>query len=484
MIDFLNSPCSLLDLETTGMSAHADRITEVAVLNWSLGQTPQSWEQLIDPGCGIPEMISQLTGITPGMVSGQPYFEDIAGDLWQRLDDSILVAHNARFDYAFLKAAFRACGYDYKPRIVCTLKLSRALFPEWPRHNLDAICAAIGYPRSSSHRAMADTQAMFAFLCYAIAHRGEAAVNAAAASQFKKPALPIYLDQAEIDAIPDTPGVYYFYGEDGGLLYVGKSKHLRSRVNAHFSADHRSGKEMRLSQSVRSIEYRKTVGELGALLLENSEIKALAPIYNRRQRRYRSLWIWQLNIGEGGFLQPVLSNQPARGWTVCGDVYGPYRNRSTALKSLRRQLAEQQLCLRVLGLETGQGACFAHQLGQCRGACVGRESVAAHNLRLQLGFAEQKLSSWPYPGAVAIRESSADGAEHCFHLVHHWAYLGAARDWDELLALLRAAEEVSFDIETYRLLLKTLRHSDGRYEVLEVPAEIGSEASAHLSQIS
>lgn len=475
-------PCCLLDLETTGMSASADRITEVAVLSWSLGEIPQSWEQLIDPGCGIPEMISQLTGITADMVSGKPQFEDVAESLWHRLNDGVLVAHNARFDYSFLKAAFRACGYDYRPRIVCTLKLSRALFPQWPRHNLDAICAAIGYPRSVSHRAMADTQAMFAFLCYAIAHRGEQAVNAAAARQFKKPALPAYLDQAEIDAIPDSPGVYYFYGEDDSLLYVGKSKHLRSRVNAHFSADHRSGKEMRLSQSVRRIAYRQTVGELGALLLENAEIKALAPIYNRRQRRYRSLWIWRLEASVDGFLQPVLSDQPALGWTVRGDVYGPYRNRSTATKYLRNQLAEQQLCLRVLGLESGQGACFARQLGQCRGACVGAESIDSHNLRLQLAFAGQKLRPWPHPGPVAIRESSDDGSEQCYHLVNHWAYLGAAGDWEELTALLQATETAMFDIETYRLLLKTLSRGAREYQVLEIPASAAfDEDSSSLS---
>lgn len=465
MSDFLSSACCLVDLETTGMTAGADRITEIAVLDWRHGELPRSWEQLVNPGCGIPDMISRLTGISNRMVATQPPFEAIAEALWQRLQGRILVAHNARFDYGFLKAAFQACGYDYKPRIVCTVKLARALFPEWPRHNLDAICSAIGYPCEHRHRALADTQAMFAFLCYAIAHKGEEAVNRAAARQFKKPSLPIHLEQSVIDAIPNRPGVYYFFGEDGALLYVGKSKQLRTRVNAHFSADHRSSREMRLSQAVRHIEFRETLGELGALLLENAEIKALAPIYNRRQRRYRSLWVWRLQC-QDGFLQPVLYDQPAVGWRVEGEVYGPYRNRSTASKALRQLLAEHQLCLKVLGLEAATGACFAHQLGQCRGACIGEESARAHNLRLQLAFAGRKLKSWPFAGPVAIREVSADGGDCCYHLVDHWAYLGVARDPEEWQQCLRAGDSAMFDIETYRLLLKCFR--DRQHDLLAV----------------
>lgn len=473
MITVLDKPCALVDLETTGCSTSADRITEVGVLTCSGGEPPQSWEQLVNPGTGIPENISLLTGITPAMVADQPYFDEIAHELWHRLQGHLFVAHNARFDYGFLKRAFAACDYRFKPQILCTLKLSRTLFPQWRRHSLDALCEQIGYPRGTSHRAMADVQAMFAFLCYAIRHCGQEAVNRAAAKQLRQPALPPHLCAEEIEAIPDGPGVYHFYGDDNRLLYIGKSKTLRTRIRSHFAADHHSGKEMALSQSVRRIEVTETVGELGALLLENQQIKALAPIYNRRQRRYRSLWVWRLIQGEEGFLRPELNDQPVVGWQVCGDVYGPYRNRSTARKAFELMIRERALCKRVLGLESGEGACFARQLNQCHGACEGRESVAAHNLRLIEAFAARRINPWPWPGPVALEERGEEGGQRCYHLVHQWAWLGTADSRERLGELLESCDDRAFDIETYRLLLRAFQ--SGRYTV--VPTRDNTQAA-------
>ena len=131
----------------------------------------------------------------------------------------------------------------------------------------------MGYVRETSHRAMADVEAMCAFVEYAIAEHGVAAVNSAAQAQFKRPSQPIHISTELIDAIPKAAGVYRFYGEDDSLLYIGKSINLNDRVKSHFNADLRNSKEMRLSQEVRDLDWTVTVGELGALLLENQEIK-------------------------------------------------------------------------------------------------------------------------------------------------------------------------------------------------------------------
>ncbi len=477
MLSLLDQPCALVDLETTGTNPRADRITEIGLLACDADSAPQSWEQLINPGSGIPEYISRLTGITPTMVAEQPYFADVAETLWQQLQGRIFVAHNARFDYGFLKTAFRACGYDFKPQVVCTLKLSRALFPDWPRHSLDAICQAIGYPRDTRHRAMADAQALFAFLSYAFAHCGSEAVNAAVARQLKRPSLPAHLDAAAIEALPDSPGVYYFYGDNDRLLYVGKSKSLRTRIQSHFSADHRSSREMTLSQSVRRIDFTRTPGELGALLLENRHIKELAPIYNRRQRRYRHLWIWRLVADPAGFVQPKLENNPAGGWRVAGEVYGPYRNKGMARKSLQALIREHRLCNKALGLESGPGPCFGRQLEQCQGACEGRETALSHNLRLSQALAGRRLQVWPFDGPIAIPETSDDGEQHCYHIIDQWAYLGAAGDFAELETLLQqCGDNVQFDLETYRLLLRAI--SDGQHRIIEYTAHDPDTAHA------
>jgi DNA polymerase III subunit epsilon len=449
----LNLPLALLDLETTGGNPVRDRITEVGLCLWHDDGSEWYWESLVNPYTAIPEFIRQITGISQGMVEDAPGFEELSAELFRYLEDSVLVAHNARFDSAFLRRAFEGCGFRYRPRVLCTLRLARRLYPDWPSHSLDNICHQIGYRRDVSHRAMADVVAMKAFLEYAIEDCGKAAVEAAARQQWQLPSLPVHLSRADIDRIPDEPGVYRFYGENDGLLYVGKSTKLRSRVLSHFNGDHSSAKEMKLAQLVRSIDWETTAGELGALLRENEQIKQLGPVFNRRQRRQRSLWYFRLEAVEG-YLQPVLSEQALEGgWRVSETVYGLYKTRKQARDALLKLASEHRLCQRRLGLEKGRGSCFGYQLQRCAGACVGEESHTTHNLRLQEALASKRLLPWPYgEPVVAIEER---GEQRDFHLIDYWAYLGTVNCAEQVLPIFTEKSR-RFDWDSYKLLIRHL----------------------------
>lgn len=460
MPNILDMPYSIVDLETTGANPGRDRITEVGLLRSEGDDSPETWEQLINPGAGIPEFIVQLTGITPDMVADQPFFDEISDALYRRLESTLFIAHNARFDYGFLKTAFKACGLNFQPKIICTVKLARKLFPEWRSHSLDNICREIGYPRDVSHRAMADVQAVYVFLCYAVAHKGEEVVNRACKAQLKQPSIPKYLDRELIDSLPDTPGVYYFYGDDKQLLYVGKSTTIKARVKSHFSADVRSQKEMKLSQSVRDIQYKETVGDLSAQLLENIEIKTLSPVYNQRQRSYDSLWFIELDENDKGFLAPSVQTLPVQDWSHNKPLYGPYKTKSNAKKALSNFIDEHQLCRVSLGLEDEKPTCFARQINQCRGACEGKEVPAVHNLRLQTALEGKRLQSWPYEGAIAIKEEG-DNRQCCTHIVDQWCVLGVLSEGEDYFDVERA--ERVFDIDAYRILVRAMK--SGRYVI-------------------
>lgn len=290
----LGKDCVFLDLETTGSRPSSDGITEVGLRRVSPQGETLTWQRLLNPGCGIPEFIQQLTGIRPDMVRDAPYFEDLAEELWEQLQGAVLVAHNVRFDYGFLRQAFKAVGKDYRPVMCCTVKLSRRLYPQCSGHSLSAICDRMDYQRDVAHRAMADVDAMFAFVCQAVTDHGLAAVNDCLTDQRKRPSPPPGLQQVDLQRLPAGPGVYRFYGEQSQLLYVGKSVDIRKRVGSHFSADHKSHKEMQMAQSVVRIEHEETAGELGALLLENQQIKGLSPIYMdcfATVARRRSVWM-------------------------------------------------------------------------------------------------------------------------------------------------------------------------------------------------
>ncbi|HVC11659.1 MAG TPA: exonuclease domain-containing protein [Burkholderiales bacterium] len=459
-MQLLDAPLAIVDLETTGANAAWDRITEIAVIELERGEITGEWSTLVNPDTPIPPAIQALTGITDAMVAHAPRFAALAEGLHERLAGRVLVAHNARFDYGFLRQEFERAGLKYSARTLCTVRLSRRLYPEHARHNLDSLIARHGLRCGARHRAQGDAQALWQFLRVAAAERGAEALAAAAQQILKQPTLPPHIDRALVDAIPQAPGVYLFYGEGGAPLYVGKSVALRSRVLAHFSDDLRSAKDMQLAREVRRIEWQRSAGELGALLREAELVKSLAPVFNRRLRRPHGLC---------GFVLEPPREPPARALRLAEadeldpallpDVRGVFRSRRAALAALRALADEHRLCLQALGLEkagAGKRPCFRFQIGRCAGACAGHESPQAHHARLAHALARLPAITWPYRGAIGVIEEDPGREMTQMHLVHHWCYLGTASSEAELAELLEGSARPRFDLDQYRILARHL----------------------------
>lgn len=446
---------AFVDIETTGTRPTRDRITEIAIIPVDHGVVGEPFESLVDPGVAIPPTITRLTGISDALVAGAPVFARLVDELRERLDGRWLVAHNARFDAGFLRNAFRAAGEVVPLRELCTVKLSRSLDRGERRHNLDALISRHALPVGDRHRAMSDCLALPALLARFVERDGVEAVLEALGRQHKRASTPPHLDPAILDAVPAVPGVYRFFGEEGALLYVGKSVNLRSRVRSHFADDHRSDREMRIAQQTHHIDWIETAGEIGALLTEARLVKREQPIFNRRLRARRGLlaWYWDDESGE----PPRLVQVDEVAAADLGRVHGVFRSRVKARERLGELAKEYRLCPQFLGLESGAGrACFAHQIGQCGGLCVGRESELAHRLRLKQALAPLALEAWPYPGTIAIRESR-DGMEER-HLFRHWRYLGTARSAAEIDdRLVSAADDPPLDMDMYRLVVDAIR---------------------------
>lgn len=438
---------AFVDIETTGGPAQHESITEIAVIEVDASGV-REWSSLIRPAMRIPEHIERLTGISNGMVATAPRFEDVADELFDRLDGRVFVAHNARFDHGHIKAAFRRIGVSIRPRVLCTVKLSRRLFTQERRHSLDHLIARHGLQVGSRHRALSDAQAIWQFWQHIHEAFPPRQIEGVIRELVAHPALPPYLDPAAVDTLPEAPGVYLFYGENDIPLYIGKSTRLRSRVLSHFNADHQSDRELSLSQQVRRIDHIRTQGELGALLEEARLIKSLQPILNRQLRRNRDLCAWRLDndlAGSAGIslVRPgdVDFNQPGR-------LYGFFRSRRAAVERLRALGAEHALCPPLLGLEKRTpGRCFNHQLHRCRGACMGLEPYADHNARVEAALAHLKIESWPYHGAVGVREGDV------LHVVENWCYYGAVSNIEEAGPLITSGKP-AFDFDIYKLLVR------------------------------
>jgi DNA polymerase-3 subunit epsilon len=324
-----------------------------------------------------------------------------------------------------------------------------------------------GLTTLSRHRAMGDVDLVQGFLKVATQELGADTVSQQAQILLQgSAAVPPHLETNVAD-IPETAGVYLFYGEaitdrTAGSsqtqipLYIGKSIKLRSRVMSHFQAAGREAREMRIAQEIRRVEWIETAGELGALLLEARLVKEMQPLLNRQLRRERTLCAWRLDdnpstkplvtLVRGDDLQP----------REFGQMYGVYRSKNQALSGLRELADTHGLCHQALGLESGKGRCFAHQIGRCKGVCCGGEKPELHHLRLKLALKQQQLRVWPHAGKIGLREYYARTDRSEMHVFDQWCHLATVQNETELDDIIRTNTPLAFDLDTYRLLLKHL----------------------------
>ncbi|OJI04109.1 exonuclease domain-containing protein [Polynucleobacter sp. MWH-Adler-W8] len=441
---------AFVDIETTGSHFDRDRITEIGIKTLA-GNQVQMWEKLIDPQTYIPQNIQRLTGISPSMVQGRPCFSELAEDLKKELEGKIFVAHNARFDYGFIKASFKRVGIDFKPKVLCTVKLSRLLFPDQPRHNLDTIISTHGLKVSARHRALGDADLLLQFWRVCESKFGQEKLNEAINQLIGNASLPPNIDQGVIDSIPDGPGCYIFYGENKTPLYIGKSISLRSRVMGHFQGALTQRKEMKLSLQVRDIDWIETSGELGALILESRLIKERMPSLNIKLRKSKDLCAWSLEEDVSGVLTPSLVTHHHLAPGLQDNLYGLFYSKREAHAYLKALAKKHHLCEALLGLEKRiEGkSCFGYQVKQCSGTCINITPIALHNLQLKTAMDLFKVQVWPYSGAIAIKE----GGEMI--VVDKWCYLGTAINQDELYELAQSGE-VEFDLDIYKIVKKAL----------------------------
>src|ERR1700721_478111 len=225
-----------VDLETTGGSAAYDRITEVGIVRVSNGELVEEWSSLVNPERPIPAYIEEFTGISNEMVAGAPRFTEIARIVRQKLRGAVFVAHNARFDYSFLRSEFLKSEIDFSAKVLCTVKLSRRLFPEYARQNLDAVMERNGLTCGARHRALGDAKVLHDFWFKLCREVDEPRLAAAVQAVLGAHQLPAHLPPGLANDLPEGPGAYRFFGADDTLLYVGKSNSLRARVCSHFGA--------------------------------------------------------------------------------------------------------------------------------------------------------------------------------------------------------------------------------------------------------
>lgn len=455
----LDTAAVFLDLETTGASADRDRITEIGLIEVRDGEYVDEWTTLVNPGFAIPQGIAALTGISDDMVAAAPTFAELAPELMQRLEGRLLIAHNARFDYQFLRAEFRRVGIAFASSVLCTVRLSRKLFPEHQRHNLDSLMERYDISCSARHRALPDAQVIWTFARELKRRVGADTLATAVEATVQLPVQTRGEIAQIVERLPSVPGAYVFYDEQGSALYVGKSSNLRSRVHADLANEN----ERRALLENATLEWIETAGELGAALREMALIRSLAPRFNR-SRAQSEAWTWDWTPEHGVQLAELTHESGA----AREPRYGLFRSRSDATAALRGIARAQSLCAIACNLEAGPGPCSLHRAGTCKGVCIGQENPALHTARLVSALARLRLPAWPFPGPIAIRERDVARAISEAHVCDRWRYLGSARTDPELAELLDVNALPEFDIDHYRILSRHLSQPHPGTDILEL----------------
>ncbi len=448
---------AFVDIETTGTSASYGRIIEIGILRVEGNKLVQTYQSLINPQTHLPPEIELLTGITQRDLENKPTFQEVADEIRTLLNECIFVAHNARFDYSFLKHSFLRENIPFQARQLCTVKLSRSLFPTASHHNLDAVIQRCGIHCEQRHRAFDDASALWHFYQYAKKTFSEDEFLKAVNLALRRPTVPTKLSWSLIDSLPELPGVYIMYGSQSSVishqyvngitsqssvtdnpqprtdnlqpvpLYIGKSKNIRDRVLSHFSGDIRSTKEMSIAQQVEHIETIVTAGELGALFLEATLIKQKLPIYNRMLRVKHELIALRKVTNTKGYdgielfpVQTITSGE-------IGTILGLFKSRKQAKNFLADVSKEYQLCEKLIGLEKTSTACFAYRLNKCKGACVGKESALFYNTRFVTAFSKTKIKPWPFTGPIIIDEKNEITGITEHFIIDKWCFIGSVK---------------------------------------------------------
>lgn len=374
---------TIIDIETTGGMANRDRITEIAMVKIINGEVTDRFESLVNPERSIPTEITRITGITNAMVENAPRFYEIAKTIVEFTEDSVFVAHNVRFDYNFIREEFKSLGYTYSKKVLCTVKLSRKVFPGLRSYSLGNLIQHFGISVANRHRAMDDVMATAdIFLRIINGDQHEDSIAAMIDGGIKEFNLPGNFTMDYLHGLPEEPGVYYFYNVHGTVIYVGKSINIKSRIFQHFGTI--DSKTEKLSKQSHSISYELTGNELIAMLLESAEIKKLHPEINKAQRTREYPYFIHSFYDETGYLcfsyeRTGKKNEKNK------NILSYMATKQGAKGSIYHAVKVFSLCPGKCGLNECGSDCFYLRSMECNGAALSLESPEDYNERASEG---------------------------------------------------------------------------------------------------
>ncbi|MEJ5263209.1 MAG: exonuclease domain-containing protein [Ignavibacterium sp.] len=386
--DIKNSCFTVVDVETTGLSARNERVIEIALVKVENLKITEKFTTLINPNRPIPSFISMLTGITNSDVKNAPQFHQIYPILIEKTEGSILCGHNLQFDLSFLRNEVQLLGEDFNPeQTLCTLKLARKLFPHLKSRSLTPLASHLNIKNNNQHRALGDAETTAKVLIKLLKHLNEnegidsiEEVLAFQSGMKSFQSLKIKQElQNDFYNLPNAPGIYYFVNNKNQIIYIGKAKALRERVKSYFSANADS-KVKKIIRQAKRLHHIITNTELTALIAEAESIKVKNPKHNKMLKGYgNKYFIKVLNTKSA----PHLDITNRFDFDGC-DYFGLYHSRRDAQKIV--EFINKTFAIRECSDKEflKSRPCFLFDIQRCTAPCLGIENnISRHKQEVE-----------------------------------------------------------------------------------------------------
>tara|TARA_R110000868_G_scaffold4211_15_gene26787 strand:+ start:25431 stop:26801 length:1371 start_codon:yes stop_codon:yes gene_type:complete len=376
---------TVLDIETTGGKYNEEGITEIAIHKFDGHEVVDQFISLVNPEKDIQPFVVNLTGISNKMLTTAPKFYEVAKRIIEITEDTVLIAHNAQFDYRILRTEFRRLGYNFERKTICTVELAQKLIPEAESYSLGKLVRSLGIPVSDRHRANGDALATLKLFKLLLSKD----VDKTIIKTVIKAETLGELSPRQLDIVEDLPsevGMFYMHNKDAEIILLGKSNNIKKRVNQYFTNS--GNRARRIQKETKSVTFEKTGNELIGLLKENEELVRNKPKYNPFYKRKLFSYAVYASPDTHGYLQlraEKLNNSIHQRVTTFNSLIAA----ENFLHAIREEF---ELCNKINGLSHAKTNCSKYDEGKCLGACIQKESTEAYNQRVTKAIEKYSLA--------------------------------------------------------------------------------------------
>ena len=346
------------------------------------------------------------------MLRNAPKFHEVAKRILEITEDTIFVAHNTSFDYRILKTEYNRLGYNFRRNTLCTLDLSKKLILDMNSYSLGKLTKQLGIPLTQRHRASGDALATVKLFKLLLDKDLDKNIITNNIKNTSKSNLPKNLTEI-LDDLPFSTGIYYMHDKNSEIIYIGKSKNIKKRVNQHFTGKDRKSQKLQINTS--SVSYDETGSELIALLKESNQVKLHKPIFNRKLRKTIYPYGLFKSIDKNNYINLSISK------IISGkDPLTTFKNMNNALSFLNKIINKNDLCQKLCGVYKSNNNCFRYSINECYGACINIEKPDQYNERIYKAIKYLNFENKNF----AIIDKGRNIDESSFVLVENGLFIG------------------------------------------------------------